>query len=568
MKSDGHWIVAPRTTAGYLWFVLFLSALVLFLPQAGSARQGTPPSSFNASLTPLTAADAVFLPAVDEARYLAEDARDAVAADKPLRFAAPIAVSFGPATDGTWVTLPDGSRIWRLRVISAGARSLNFGLTGVILPPEATLHFYPADEQSFDGPYAAEDLTAAGEFWTAVIPGDDAVVELRMPPRAKFPAELLVSQVGHDYRGFEQIVKDAAKQGSCNNDVVCAVGDPWRSEIRSEGVYTLSGAWTCSGQMINSNDPTHPPYLLTAYHCGISSGNAGSLVVYWRFESPQCGNLCCGPLTYHQTGSTFKAKYSNSDFCLVRLSQDPVADFQVYYSGWDATTTNAPATAVCIHHPNCDEKAISFTNTALAVTSYLSNSTPGDGSHWRVNHWDDGTTEPGSSGSGLWDPNHHLVGQLHGGYASCSSITSDWFGRFAISWNGGGSAATRLKDWLDPSGSGTLLIDGWDPQDQTAVDQPEAAGSGSVPSITPNPASANFVIRFSLPRVGEVSVDVFDASGRLAGTRKTVATVAGASELRWDPRDGGGAVLTPGAYFVRVSLDGQSLGTRKLLFVR
>ena len=34
---------------------------------------------------------------------------------------------------------------------------------------------------------------AQGEFWTAVIPGDDAVIEMWTPPRAKFPAELSVS---------------------------------------------------------------------------------------------------------------------------------------------------------------------------------------------------------------------------------------------------------------------------------------------------------------------------------------------------------------------------------------
>jgi lysyl endopeptidase len=567
MKSIGNRISALGSMADCGRFVLFISALALFSPQPGLAREGVPPISFETRMAPLTMGNAVILPAVDEARFLAEDAQAVAAADKPLRFAAPIAVSFVPEADGSWVDLADGSRVWRLRVISPGAKSLNFALTGVSLPPGASLHFYPADEHLYDGPYAAADVTPERELWTAVIPGDDAVIELSIPPHPSFAATLTVSQVGHDYRGFVQVLNENLRQGSCNNDVVCPEGDPWRAEIRSEGVYSLGGSSICSGQMVNSNDPAHPPYFLTANHCGISSGNAGSLVVYWRFESPQCGNLCCGPLTYHQNGSTLKARYSNSDFCLVRLNQNPATDSQVYYSGWDATTTNAPASAVGIHHPNCDEKAISFTNVALAVTGYLNNSTPGDGTHWRINHWDDGTTEPGSSGSGLWDPNHRLVGQLHGGYASCSSITSDWYGRVAISWDGGGSAASRLKDWLDPSGSGPLAINGWDPLAPSAVGAASTTGSSLPFSITPNPASADFVVRLDLPRAGLISVDVMDAGGRMAGSRETASMAAGVSELQWSRGQGGGA-LAPGVYFVRVSLDGRSIGTHKLLIVR
>lgn len=51
-------------------------------------------------------------------------------------------------------------------------------------------------------------------------------------------------------------------------------------------------------------------------------------------------------------------------------------------------------------------------NNALAITAY------GGGSGTslrRVIDWDQGTTEGGSSGSGLWNQSKRLVGQLHGG---------------------------------------------------------------------------------------------------------------------------------------------------------
>ena len=85
-------------------------------------------------------------------------------------------------------------------------------------------------------------------------------------------------------------------------------------------------------------------------------------------------------------------------------------------------------------------------------------------SHWRVADWEDGTTEPGSSGSPLFDADHRIVGQLHGGEASCSYNVNDYYGKFSTSWNNG------LSGWLDPNNTGTLVLDGID-----AIDIPDPA---------------------------------------------------------------------------------------------
>lgn len=468
-----------------------LSAILLVLAAVvpAQARQGFPPASFAQPVQMLRSVDLVVLPAVDIAALQAEDEKALVEGPGgPARFAAAIPVDLDATRDGSWETLPDGSRIWRLRVVSPGAFSLNFGFSRFRLPDGATVHFYPVTSvpvqaggtprgqdgpidparAAWDGPYESVDASPDGQFWTAVVPGDDAMVELWVPADAAFEPELVMSQVGHDYRGFASLARallaPGEKQGNCNNDVICPVGDPWRNEIRSVAVYSRSGSMTCSGTLVNSHDPDHPPYFLTANHCLIDSVNDASVVVYWNFESPTCGALSNGSLAQHQAGAELKAKYSVSDFCLVRLASEPDPAFNVYYAGWDAREATRPAAVVCIHHPNTDEKAISFCNTPITVTTYSQNPVPGDGTHWRITSWDDGTTEPGSSGSGLWDPSHRLVGQLHGGYASCTSITSDWFGRLSRSWEGGGAPATRLKTWLDPAASDVLFIDGrnWD----------------------------------------------------------------------------------------------------------
>ena len=140
-------------------------------------------------------------------------------------------------------------------------------------------------------------------------------------------------------------------------DVVCPEGDDWREEISSVAVYSLGGGTLCTGWMTNNARQDGTPYFMTANHCGINSGNAASLVVYWNFETSVCGGTPDGSLAQSQTGSTFLSDYGSSDFTLVELDATPNAAFNVYYAGWDVRGATPPG-AVGIHHPQGDEKAI------------------------------------------------------------------------------------------------------------------------------------------------------------------------------------------------------------------
>ncbi len=547
--------------------VVLLAALVSFAGRADSWT-GTAPRGFSSPLE--SSVTEVRMPPVDEAALIAEDeARLAAGWDGPARFAAPLTVSIDLLDAGTLDRLDDGGRLWRLRVISEGARTLNFGIAGFDLPSGATLHLYPADRSSYDGPYTSADNILENEFWSPVIPSDDVVIELYLPAGAAFEYRPTLIQVNHDYVGFGNPARGNLRQGWCNNDVVCPEGDPWRDEIRSEGVYTLNGVWTCSGQLLNSVTDTPPPYFLTARHCGISSTNDHTVRVYWNFESPECGDLCCGSLTDNQQGSTLLARYNSSDFCLVELTAEPDSEFNVYYAGWDAREENMPQECTAIHHPNTDEKAISFNTDPLTVTSYLGTNVPGDGTHWRVDDWEDGTTEVGSSGSAIWDENHHVVGQLHGGYASCSSITSDWYGRFSRSWTGGGNPSSRLMDWLDPDTTGTLVLDGRDPNTSLAVGEGRIShDTTGLVAANPNPAKGSVEIRFLLPEAGAVAITIHDVSGRAVAALPAQTYAAGTSHVVWDGKDAAGNALPSGVYFVRMTAGGQSVGSVKLVVLR
>jgi len=247
----------------------------------------------------------------------------------------------------------------------------------------------------------------------------------------------------------------------CNVNVACPEGDEWRDQIRSVAMYTYSGSKQCTGVLVNNTAEDDTPYFLTANHCVSSPSQVASMIIYWNYQSSTCGGTY-GSKGQWQSGAILRATYSDSDFTLVQLDDEPSMVFDVYYAGWDRSDT-APAGAVTIHHPNGDMKKISFENNPLSVTSYLGSTSPGDGTHLRVVDWDLGTTESGSSGSPLFGPDKQVVGQLHGGYASCYNDESDWYGRFHTSWTGGGTASTRLSDWLDPNSISGMSLDGKDP---------------------------------------------------------------------------------------------------------
>lgn len=453
--------------------LLLSTILVVLTVLPAAARPVLAPVAEAHDVLPATAVDRFEADRMDADAALSEDL-DRERQGMPPRFAIPQETFIAPDTHGTWEELAGGNLVWRVRIEAPGAVSLNLGFTSFELPPASHLNLYPTDGSLAPVSFTTADNKDHRQLWTPIVETDDLMVEVVLPVKERWNLDLELTSVNVGYRRFGELASDlmGLKQGTCNNDVVCPIGDGWRDDIQSVGAISTGGSAFCTGFMVNNTAQDETPYFMTANHCGINSGNAASLVVYWNFESPNCGDLNGGSLADFQTGSTFRSAYSASDFTLVELDDLPDAASEVAYAGWDRGSQDATM-AVAIHHPSGDEKAISFEYDATTTTSYLNNAVPGDGTHIRVIDWDSGTTEPGSSGSPLFDQNHRVIGQLHGGYAACGNDDSDWYGRISVSWNGGGTAATRLSNWLDPLGTGAQTVD---------LLAPYASGLGTSPS--------------------------------------------------------------------------------------
>lgn len=397
---------------------------------------------------------------------------------RPYTFAERVPVALSSASAGAWETTADGTIIWRLRLRSTGARSLNLHFDRFALPTDASLWIYNAAGDHVQGPYTAADQNVDGELWTALVLGEEVVVEIDVPEAQAGEVDVALAAVNYGFRDLPR------KQGSCNNDVVCPEGDGYREQISAVVRLSLGGVSLCSGQLVNNTNDDGRPLLLSAYHCILDNANVPdfslipSTVTYFNFESPICGALSGGSLTQTVSGAQFRAGDQTTDFLLTELNQAPPAAFGAYLAGWNASGTD-PSGAVGIHHPSADEKAISFDNDPLTTDVEFF---PG-GTHWRIGEWEDGTTERGSSGSCIFDPADGLcVGTLTGGFAACSQApgerTEDYYGKISAAFEGGGTRETRLREWLDPAGTGVDRLAG------RAAGDDGGPGDGCVPTDT------------------------------------------------------------------------------------
>ncbi|HEY0914942.1 MAG TPA: trypsin-like serine protease [Solimonas sp.] len=403
----------------------------------------------------------------------------------PLSFATGVPLSLDEQ-DGVWDEPTPGTARWRLRLASGGALNLSAHLEQLQLPQGGEIWFSSADGRDVQGPFRGD-----GELLLPIVRDDEAVLEARMPAAGRDAFRLRVAEAFHGFRALGSAALPAKgaigdADGDCHIDVACSEGNAWRREIRSTVVYTRlirllvgTSLVTCSGAMVNNTAQNDRPLVLTANHCGITSSTRMSdVTVYFNVQKASCGSSTDGPINQNLRGGRFLARDSESDFTLFELASSPPSSYGVHYSGWDARSGNAASSGVGIHHPGGDDKKISAFNTSLqAVENAQIDTFRVDG--WQV-RWARGVTEQGSSGSGLWNQDHRLVGTLSGGSSSCSNPGGgDIYARFNRAWTANNASTGQLKAHLDPTGSGALTLNGKDAGGSPgAVGEPPSSSSG------------------------------------------------------------------------------------------
>lgn len=395
--------------------------------------------------------------ALDVATLTAEDAATASMKDAPWRFGVEHEVFWNMQNSGNW-SEESGFRVWRLGVRAEGATSLSFYLSRFVVPKGGELFVWNEERTHFLGSFTHENVKDWEGLALSLMEGDSVVLEYREPLSIPATGEIEVSQVVQGYRSLlrreaELIAENASSgpfgnSGACNINVNCPEGADWQVEKQAVALIVNGGFATCTGSLVNNTANDGTPYFLTANHC---LGTPNTWTYYFNHESSTCSGST-GPTNNSISGGSLLVNNGGSDVALIQLSSAPPASWGVEYAGWDASGSS-PQNATGIHHPSGDVKKICFENNSPYT------STAGGAQVWWISQWEAGVTEPGSSGSPLFDQNHRIIGQLYGGAAACSGTVNngayDYYGRFDVSWGLG------VSQYLDPLGTGTQVLDGY-----------------------------------------------------------------------------------------------------------
>ena len=311
----------------------------------------------------------------------------------------------------------------RISVTSPGAAALRVGLVVKGAPDVLEMRVQgnaprASTLAAADGRALREAMAAYGVYWTPVTAGETQLVELFVPSAvAPSRVRLQATTVSH----LEALPATGLKAGggalgTCHENVACVASiNPavaTASRAVAKLVYTKNGAtFLCTGTLINDGGESEVPYLYTAAHCLDSQAAAATLNSLWFFESADCGGQVMADDRQLTGGASLLWSDAATDVALVRLADRAPAG--AWFSGWDATPLAGGTPMIGVHHPMGDLKK-------LAIGTLV----PDADARFLDAAWLSGTTEPGSSGSGLFTLSggeYLLRGGLRGGTASCAS---------------------------------------------------------------------------------------------------------------------------------------------------
>jgi len=455
--------------------ITFLLCSISFFSTAQRKIEGIPLSftkEFKTQFSHKISATKVSPPNLPQQKKAAEDIRSV---------SIPIKTDLSLSNNGQWTNLSNGNRLWRLKIQSKDAKGIAILYDNFHLPQGSKLFVYGEDQKQVLGAYTQQNNTKSKRFFTGIIKGDNAIIEYYEPAAVKgkghfriFRVDYLYEkEVPHSDHPFQQTSSSSfgfASSAKCQSDIVCSEGLGF--DVIKRGVCRVmmvleEGIGWCTGNVMNTSAQDGRPMILSAYHC---YDGYTPMFDLWRFdfnyETKFCGQDRFEPSFQSVLGCELRSFWEQTDFLLVEVNQNIPENYNVYFNGWDNGET-LPANATLIHHPRADVKKLTFDTDQPIIFGAAINwnngiKTPAN-HHFRVTMDEGGAYQTGSSGGALFNGNRRIVGQLHGGlFDTLCRVSTAYFGRLHLSWEGGGAPESRLKDWLDPLETGDVRINGVD----------------------------------------------------------------------------------------------------------
>jgi len=381
----------------------------------------------------------------ERAQLKARNAAPAASGAKRGNLKGPLALAFPrdvPASGSSiplaalaWQTLPDGSRAAKIEVVSPDAKALRVALAAPAMDTGVSVRFSGnGDLAQVFGPIpmntVAADTQRFGVFWSPVLDGDTATVEIHVDAGTSIPeVPLTIARISHQVVAPATIdkigtkaVEDIGTSGACEIDVACvspqtpAFVDSTKAVAAIEFTQEDGFTYLCTGQLLNDSVSSNTPYFFSANHCLDSAMAARTLNTYWFFDAVACNSKAVPPFVQQTAGAAMLGRSVDFDWSLVRLNVPPPAG--VKFSAWRVDPIPSLAPVSVIHHPQGDLKKWSEGN-GEGYQLYT------DGSSFAQVQYTQGSTEPGSSGAGLLTFNnagyYEVRGGLWRGSASCQN---------------------------------------------------------------------------------------------------------------------------------------------------
>ena len=339
--------------------------------------------------------------------------------------------------DGSFAERTANGFVWAAVVRAEDAGAIRLHVQDLTLPKNAALYVHGRGDQAH-GPYTGSGPYFSGDFWTTAVFGTEAVLQVRVAREADLgKVSLRVAEAGIITRRFAGGILDDTKPDGlskvtgqfCDNlncilDATCfnvAAANPAKLAVAKMEWPQGAFLYTCTGGLINDNNPTQSNFFITANHCLNKNNVAQNVSFYWRFATATCNSASCpsnNGWPFVTTGASVSGTGRKADWTLLRLNQNPPAGS--VFLGW----TNAPvantngAQLYRISNPNFGPQVYSQHNVDTGA---------GTCSGWprgeRIYSRDiTGAIDGGSSGSPILNSSSQVVGQLSG---TCGTNPND-----------------------------------------------------------------------------------------------------------------------------------------------